>query len=248
MTSTSRALCTVLVGAAALVHAACGSSPPSSPTPAPVGAGGSGGSAGGRPTIPDPSGSGGAPGAPADPPPAAGPDAGAPPADAAPAGPAMPPPAAEAEQPLPPCKRTVPAASTAELATGIAGAQPGDCIVLADGNYTFPAISKTATEAEPIVIRAANRGKAVVNAGAIQFLKAAYVVVEGLDITTPGAATGMYNGGSNGMIVAFMDSHHCRLSRSRHSPLESGGRARLGGHRGRREPSQPDRPQRPGTA
>ena len=28
----------------------------------------------------------------------------------------------------------------------------------------------------------------------------------------------MYNGGSNGVIVVFMDSHHCRLSRSRIHP------------------------------
>jgi poly(beta-D-mannuronate) lyase len=68
------------------------------------------------------------------------------------------------------------------------------------------------------VIRAANRGKAVVNAGAIHFLKSAYVTVEGFDITTPGMATTMYNAGSNGMIVSFMDSHHCRLSRSRVHP------------------------------
>ena len=58
--------------------------------------------------------------------------------------------------------------------------------MLADGNYTFPVITKTGTEAAPIVIRAANRGKAVVNAGAILFVKSAYVMVEGFDITTPG--------------------------------------------------------------
>jgi poly(beta-D-mannuronate) lyase len=58
----------------------------------------------------------------------------------------------------------------------------------------------------------------VVNSGVVHFLRAAYVVVEGLDITTPGAATTMYNAGSNGMIISFMDSHHCRLSRSRIHP------------------------------
>jgi poly(beta-D-mannuronate) lyase len=44
-------------------------------------------------------------------------------------------------------------------------------------------------------------------------------VLEGLDITTPGTATTMYNAGSNGAIVSFMDSHHCRLSRSRIHPI-----------------------------
>jgi hypothetical protein len=116
------------------------------------------------------------------------------------------------------CGKTTQVANSGELAGAITAAQPGDCLVLADGQYTFPPITKTGTEAAPIVIRAANRMKAVINAGAIQFLKSAYVTVEGFDITTPGAATAMYNAGSNGMIVSFMDSHHCRLSRSRIHP------------------------------
>jgi poly(beta-D-mannuronate) lyase len=116
------------------------------------------------------------------------------------------------------CAKTTMVAGSGDLAGAITAAQPGDCLVLADGQYTFPPITKTGTEAAPIVIRAANRMKAVINAGAVQFLKSAYVTVEGFDITTPGAATTMYNAGSNGMIVSFMDSHHCRLSRSRVHP------------------------------
>jgi poly(beta-D-mannuronate) lyase len=118
----------------------------------------------------------------------------------------------------PTCTRTTPVADSAQLGAKLSAAVAGDCLVLADGNYTIPSISLTGTEAAPIVIRAANRGKAVVNAGAIHFLKAAYVTVEGMDITTPGAATTMYNAGSNGMVVSFMNSHHCRLSRSRVHP------------------------------
>jgi hypothetical protein len=116
------------------------------------------------------------------------------------------------------CAKTTQVAGSANLALAITAAQPGDCLVLADGEYTIPTITKVGTEAAPITIRAANRGKAVVNAGAIHFLKSAHVVVEGFDITTPGLATTMYNAGSNGMIVSFMDSHHCRLSRSRVHP------------------------------
>lgn len=114
--------------------------------------------------------------------------------------------------------KTTPVADSAALAGKLAAASAGECLVLADGNYTFPVITKVGTEAAPIVIKAQNRLKAVVNAGAIHFLKSSYVTVEGLDITTPGAATTMYNAGSNGLIVSFMDSHHCRLSRSRVHP------------------------------
>ena len=129
----------------------------------------------------------------------------------------MPPPAG-AEPPLPPCLKTVRVATTAELATAVGAAVPGDCVVLADGSYSFPTITRTGTEAAPIVIRAANRGKAVMNAGVLHLLDSAYVVVEGLDITSPGGPSTVLNGGSNGMLVAFTDSHHCRLTRSRLHP------------------------------
>ena len=77
--------------------------------------------------------------------------------------------------------------------------------MLADGNYTFPTITKTATADAPIVIRAANRGKAVVNSGVIHLLNSAYVMLEGLDVTSSGAAITFINGGSNGMMIAFTD-------------------------------------------
>jgi hypothetical protein len=129
-----------------------------------------------------------------------------------------PPPPAGTDPPLPPCLKTTPVASGADLSAAITAAQPGDCLVLADGSYTFPTITKVGTEAQPIVIRAANRGKAVVNAGPIHLLKSAHVILEGLDITTPGAPSTFLNGGSNGMLVAFTDSQHCRLTRSRIHP------------------------------
>ena len=119
----------------------------------------------------------------------------------------------------PACATTTAVTDSAALASKLAAAMPGECLELADGNYTLPVITKTGTEAAPIVIRAKNRLKAVINAGVVHFHKSAYVTVEGLDITTPGAPTTLYNAGSNGMIVSFMDSHHCRLSRSRLHPV-----------------------------
>ncbi len=122
------------------------------------------------------------------------------------------------ETPLPPCVRTVPVAASAALGPAVTAAQPGDCLVLADGNYTFPVITRTGSEAAPIVVRAANRGKAVVNSGAIHLLRSAYLVLEGLDITSSGASSNLAHGGSNGILVAFTDSHHCRLTRTRIHP------------------------------
>ena len=183
------------------------------------GIGGTGGS-GGAGVADAASGTGGVAGNTPDPAPG-GTGGSTPPADAAPAeaGPPATPPPTAAEPPLPPCTRTTPVTSSGELATAIAGAQPGECVVLADGNYTFPTITRTGTETAPIVIRAANRGKAVVGSGVIHLLNSAYVVLEGLDITSPGASSTFLNGGSNGMLVAFTDSHHCRLTRSRLHPM-----------------------------
>ena len=58
------------------------------------------------------------------------------------------------------------------------------------------------------------------------------MVLEGLDITSPGAASSFLNGGSNGMLVAFTDSRYCRLTRSRIHPARAGRRARLDRHLG----------------
>ena len=84
---------------------------------------------------------------------------------------------------LPPCKRTVPVANSGALGPAIDGAMPGDCLVLADGNYTLPSITKKATAAAPIVIKAANTLKAVVASGGFSIADSAYVVVQGLMYT-----------------------------------------------------------------
>ena len=227
MTPRAGAMC-VLVMAAGLVAGAlagCGTSQPSTPAPAAAqsggrgggnagdggsggngnsGGAGSGGSGGGAET---PAGSGGAAAGP--------PDAGqasggsSPPGDAASgdSGPAAPPPA-EAEQPLPACLKTTPVAESGALAAAITAAQAGDCLVLADGNYSFPVITKTATEAAPIVIRAEHRLKATVTSGSIALVDAAYVTLEGLTFSSSGN-------------IKLTDSHHCRISRLRIQPVDT---------------------------
>ena len=122
------------------------------------------------------------------------------------------------QAPIPGCLRTLPVPNSAALDGAVAAAEPGDCLLLADGNYSFPTITKQGTEAAPITIRAANRGRAVVNSGVIHLLDSAWVVLEGLDVTSNGAANGFFNAGSEGMLVAFTDSHHCQLTRSRLRP------------------------------
>ena len=115
----------------------------------------------------------------------------------------MPPPSGMAEPPLPACKRTVDVPNAGALTGALAGAMPGDCLVLADGDYPAPTITAKGTADAPIVVRAANRLKANFN-GVVRMMDAAYVILEGF--TFPGAS---------GTSIAGA-SHHCRVTRSRY--------------------------------
>jgi hypothetical protein len=118
-----------------------------------------------------------------------------PPADGPPA---QPPPSGE----LPPCLRTVPVDGSAALGPAVAGAMPGDCLVLADGAYDPLVITAKGTAAAPIVLRAANRGKVTISGGNVTMMGAAHVVVEGFSYM--------------GMASAVAQSSvQCRISRSR---------------------------------
>jgi hypothetical protein len=157
---------------------------------------GSGGQSGSGGMVTPPGGDGGSPGSGGAP---GTPDSGSvmPPVDG---GLPMPPPSTEI--PLPPCKRTVDVTDAGTLATAISGAQAGDCIVMADGSYTFPAIAAKGTEAAPIVIKAANTLKAVVSSGDLSLNGAAYVVVQGV----------MWNGSG---VIKVANCDHCRITRFR---------------------------------
>jgi hypothetical protein len=102
---------------------------------------------------------------------------------------------------LPPCLRTVPVADQPALDAGLAAVMPGDCLVLADGAYSFPTITAQGTAAAPIVLRAANRGKVMVT-GNVVLMGAAYVVVEGFSYSGMGSAIAT-------------SSNNCRITRSR---------------------------------
>jgi hypothetical protein len=86
---------------------------------------------------------------------------------------------------------------------------PGDCIVMADGNYAFPTVTAKGTGAHPIVIQPANALKAVVPTGDLKVTDSAYVFVMGL--TWPGTGT-----------IALDNCDHCRFARSRIMRTETG--------------------------
>jgi len=86
--------------------------------------------------------------------------------------------------------RKVPAAAASAVTKNVtpssfsadaSGAKPGDILLLADGNYATFTFQVDGTEAAPIVIRAANAGKAVID-GDVRLDGRSHVYVEGLTV------------------------------------------------------------------
>jgi hypothetical protein len=107
------------------------------------------------------------------------------------------------------CARDVTVTSSAALASAIGSARPGDCIVLADGKYSFPTIQAKGSADKPIVIRAANTLGALVATGNLSLQGAAYVQVQGLHWTSSGN-------------ISLGNCDHCRISRLRIERQENG--------------------------
>jgi poly(beta-D-mannuronate) lyase len=120
------------------------------------------------------------------------------------------------------CLRTISVNSNSTLSAALSNAQPGDCIVLANGSYSGFTISRDGASANPITIRAANRGAANITSGVIRFNQTSFVTVEGLNITTAGGSQSI-DGSTQKVAVLFDGADNCRLTRST---------LRLSGHTG----------------
>ncbi|MGW0828254.1 polysaccharide lyase family 7 protein [Streptomyces sp. NPDC002845] len=80
--------------------------------------------------------------------------------------------------------RTVQVADSDQLHSAFEGAQAGDRIVLADGQYSIGKMSgKSGTADRPITVVAKNRGKAVIDDGQLEVANSSYVTFEGLKWT-----------------------------------------------------------------
>jgi poly(beta-D-mannuronate) lyase len=100
---------------------------------------------------------------------------------------------------------TVPVSTISQLQAALNNASAGTTIVLANGTYTQSAnltlISKNGTSSNPITIKAANQGQAIISGGAtLHIQNSSNVVIEGLKFTTSGK-TGLFLDGSNNIRV-----------------------------------------------
>jgi hypothetical protein len=84
--------------------------------------------------------------------------------------------------------RTLSVSTSAGLASAVAGARPGDHILVADGSYAATVtVNRSGTAAAPITVAARNPGQArLTNPDAIRFGNVSHVVVEGFTFSGDG--------------------------------------------------------------
>jgi hypothetical protein len=107
------------------------------------------------------------------------------------------------DDPVPSTARTVDVAEAGALADALETVRGGTTIVLADGTYDgdFTVRGVTATPEAPVVLRAANPGRAVIGSGSALVIKqSAHVVVAGLTFRS-GASTLLKLDSSNNVRV-----------------------------------------------
>ncbi|GEM_PF-1396404 len=110
------------------------------------------------------------------------------------------------------CLRTVNVSSSSALASAVSGAQPGDCIVLANGNYSGFTMTKSGNASNPITIEAANQGQATINSGVVELSGANYVTLQGLTVTTSGGNLTV-DGVVRAVGFALINASHCEVTR-----------------------------------
>jgi hypothetical protein len=99
----------------------------------------------------------------------------------------------------PECKKKVMVDGPGALGGALSAAQPGDCLMLADGSYGALTISAKGSAEAPIILRATNRGK-VTFTGAVSFNGAMNVGIDGAN----------YTGGAN---ISILNANGNRISR-----------------------------------
>jgi hypothetical protein len=82
------------------------------------------------------------------------------------------------------CARSTVVSSSAALASAVASAQPGDCVLLANGTYAGLTIARSGTAASPITVEAQNQLQAAFT-GTVN-VTGSYVTLQGLHFTGSG--------------------------------------------------------------
>ncbi|MDE3099901.1 MAG: hypothetical protein KGJ88_10550, partial [Verrucomicrobiota bacterium] len=103
--------------------------------------------------------------------------------------------------------------TSSQLASAVAGANPGDIIVMANGNYSGFTMTRSGSASAPITIEAASQGNAVISSGVVELTNLSYVVLQGLGATTPGGTLIVDGNVSRPSGFALINASDCRVTR-----------------------------------
>jgi poly(beta-D-mannuronate) lyase len=139
---------------------------------------------------------------------------------------------ASAVLPLAMSAATINVSTSSQLSSAVASANPGDLIVMANGNYSGFTMTRSGDSSAAITIQAANVGGAVINSGTVQLNGVSYVNLDGIKFTTSGGSATV-DGTSRIFAVLLDNATHCRITRGTFAlsgPASGTGWITLGGN------------------
>ena len=110
--------------------------------------------------------------------------------------------------------------SNSAFTAALGSVNPGDSIVISNGNYSGVAVTRGGTAANPVTIAAANLGQAVIGTGVFTLDNVSYVTIQGLDFTNKGASVAV-DGTSDNMVLGLIGATNCRVTRCTFAPPTS---------------------------
>ncbi|HXE42846.1 MAG TPA: chondroitinase-B domain-containing protein, partial [Candidatus Baltobacteraceae bacterium] len=102
--------------------------------------------------------------------------------------------------------------TSSQLSSAVGSANPGDTIVMANGNYSGFTMTRSGNSSSQITIQAANVGSAVINSGTVQLNGCSYVNLDGIKFTTSGGSKTV-DGVTRYFAVLLDNANHCRITR-----------------------------------
>jgi autotransporter-associated beta strand protein len=98
------------------------------------------------------------------------------------------------------------------FASALVAVNPGDSIVVSNGNYIGEVVKRGGTAASPITIIAANQGQAVINSGIFTLTNVSYVTLQGLVFTNKGGGLTIDTQSRN-VVLLLSGATNCRVTR-----------------------------------
>jgi len=107
---------------------------------------------------------------------------------------------------------TINVSTSVQLASAVAAANPGDLIIMANGNYSGFTMTRSGSSSAAITIQAATVGGAVFNSGTIIFTNVSYINLDGIGFTSSGGSANV-DGTTIYFGILLDNANDCRITR-----------------------------------